>query len=73
MKWLLQQVSPLLDPRQFGIEKGSSTVRTLVELLHLCYTETEASKNYAMIIMLDYTKAFDIIKHEILMNKTYDF
>ena len=69
VQWLWECVSKHVDPRQYGTVKGSSTVHALVELLHHCYDATDGSQNFARILLLDYTKAFDIINHQILMTK----
>ena len=66
---LWQCVGHKIDPKQFGTVKGSSTVHALVELMHHCYHETDGSDKFARILLLDYTKAFDLINHQILMEK----
>ena len=69
VQWIWESVADKVDPKQFGTVKGSSTIHALVELLHHCYHNTDGSKKYARLLLLDYTKAFDLINHHILMNK----
>ena len=69
VQWIWECVTDKIDPKQFGTVKGSSTIHALVELLHHCYHNTDGSKKYARLLLLDYTKAFDLINHHILMNK----
>ncbi len=71
VKWLWESVTHLIDPKQFGTVRGSSTVHALVELLHHCYHATDGSKSYARLLLLDYTKAFDMINHRILLEKLH--
>ena len=61
------------DPNQYGSIKKSSTTHALVDLLHQCYTSTDASRQYARIILLDFSKAFDLINHNILLQKVASF
>ena len=35
-KWILEDISSKLDPKQYGNVKGSSTVHYLVDMLHFC-------------------------------------
>ena len=61
VKWVLDIVQDRIDPNQYGSIKKSSTTHALVDLLHQCYTSTDASKQYAGILLLDFSKAFDLI------------
>ena len=65
VKWLWDIIFDKIDPKQFGSVKGSSTVHALVELLHTCncYNSTDASRSFVRILLLDYSKAFDLINH----------
>ncbi len=69
VRWLWDIFKGKIDDRQFGTVKGSSTTHALVEMLHTCYDKTDASRNFARILLLDYTKAFDLINHHILLDK----
>ena len=42
-------------------------------LLHLCYTSTDASKQHARLLQLDFSEAVDLIKHNILLRKLASF
>ena len=60
------------DPNEYGSIKKSSTTHALVDPLHQCYASTDASKQFAMIILLDFSKASDLINH-ILLQKLASF
>ena len=66
-------VQDRVDPNQYGSIKTSSTTHALVDLLHQCYTSTDASKQFARILLLDFSKAFDLINHDILPQKLASF
>ena len=72
VKWLWEIIFDKIDPKQFGSVKGSSTVHALVEPLHNCYNSTDASRNFVWILLLDYSKAFDLINHQIVLQKLSD-
>ena len=59
VKWVWDIVQDRVDPNQYGSIKKSSTTYALVDLLHQCYTSTNASKQYARILLLDFSKVFD--------------
>ena len=73
VKWVWDIVQDRVDPNQYGSIKKSSTTHALVDLLHQCYTSTDASKQYARILLLDFSKAFDLINHDILLQKLASF
>ena len=70
VKWVWDIVQDRVDPNQCGSIKKSSTTHALVDLLHQCYTSTDASKQYVRILLLDFSKAFD---HNILLQKLASF
>ena len=73
VKWVWELVLDEVDPNQYGSVKGSSTTHALVDILHQCYTCTDASKQFARILLLDYSKAFDLINHSLLLKKLEQF
>ena len=66
---LLESIGDRLDPRQFGSIKGSSTVHALVEMYHHWVTGCEKPGNIVRILLLDFRKAFDLVDHNLLLNK----
>ena len=68
-EWILAEVSDILDPHQFGSLKNSSTVLTLVELLHNWLAALETPGKVVRILLLDFRKAFDRVDHKILLTK----
>ena len=73
VKWVWDIVQDRVDPNQYGSIKKSSTTHALIDLLHQCYTSTDASKQYARILLLDFSKAFGLINHNILLKKLASF
>ena len=73
VKWVWDIVQDRVDPNQCGSFKKSSTTHALVDPLHQCYTSTDASKQYARILLLDFSKAFVLINHNILLQKLASF
>ena len=66
--WLMELIDEKIDKRQFGSLKNSSTTHALLSLLHHLLNETDVSKNAVRIFLLDFSKAFDHIDHNILLS-----
>ena len=56
------------DPTQYGNTKGSSTTHYLIEFTHEAYRSNDI-ENATTAITIDYSKAFDLVDHTILVNK----
>ena len=51
---------------QYGAVKGSSTTHALLQILQTIYKAVDNSNNYARLLLIDFSKAFD---HKILLDK----
>ena len=60
---------PHIDPFQFGCVKKSSTTHALVHLIHQWLAATESPKTVVRSCLIDFSKAFDRIDHNILLHK----
>ena len=69
LKWVDYYVKPQLHNKQYGGMAGTCTTDALVEMLHKWYESTDVTGNFARVLFLYYTKAFDLINHDILLNK----
>ena len=68
-RWLLQSVSNQIDPLQFGSQRGSSASMALVHLLHKWYEACDDLGSSLRICLLDFSKAFDRVDHNVLLKK----
>lgn len=61
----------LLDPLQCGFRKGHSTQTAIVKLVNDIRTGME-SRKITVLVLFDFTKAFDMVSHELLLQKLAD-
>ena len=69
LKWVDICVKPQIYDMQFGRMAGTCTTDVLVELLHKWYEVTDVTGNSVRVLFLDYRKAFNLINHDILIDK----
>ena len=68
-EWLRDDFTPSLDIKQYGNVKGTSTTHLLVDMLYMLYkviSGTEKPLNYATLVAVDFTKAFN---HTVAVSK----
>ena len=57
------------DAHQFGSVAGRSTTLALVKLSHLLYEASDDNNNIIRILFIDFTRAFDVIDHNVVLRK----
>lgn len=59
----------LLDDGQFGCTRGRSTTLALVEFAHMLFESSDDSMNIIRVMFVDFSKAFDLIDHNVIASK----
>lgn len=67
--WLAEQISPHIDPYQFGNVMKCSTTHALIHLIHQLLAATDASVSVVRACIVDVSEAFDRIDHNTLIKK----
>ena len=63
----MEDISSNISPAQYGGLPGSSTILALLNLLHNWYQALEKPKTVIRVLFLDFSKAFDLINHNKLL------
>ena len=66
VKWVDDSLLSEIDDKQFGGITGTSTIDALVEMANMWYEATDKLDVFVRVILLDFSKAFDLINHIIL-------
>ena len=73
MKRLLEHIGDKIDMRQFGGVKNTSTTHYLIEFLSFILFNLDNSEAHAVLsTMIDFSKAFNRIDHNIIISKLAD-
>ncbi|XP_056001714.1 uncharacterized protein LOC130048706 [Ostrea edulis] len=65
----LRKVCPRIDTSKCGAIQGSSATHALLKILQPIYKELDDSKYFAILLLVDFSKAFDHIHHGKLLEK----
>ncbi len=68
-RWILEDIGHLIDKRQFGNVPGVSTSHYLTSLIHYVHQGAEKSHSVGTVVLTDFSKAFDLVNHNILIEK----
>ena len=60
-----------IDPQQFGNIKGVSNFHYLVSFLNMLHQGTDKIYNIGTVLLTDFSKAFDMIDHNILILRVH--
>jgi hypothetical protein len=71
-KWIISQIRQLIDLNQFGSLAALSTMHALLSLVHHLFKVTDQRDQCVRVLLLDFSKAFDGINHNILLTKMKD-
>ena len=69
ISWMFEDFSDAIDQRQFGCLKGSSAMCCLLDLIQNWLKNLENSGCYLRACLLDFSKAFDRINHNFVIEK----
>ena len=67
--WMIEDDRDDIDPQQFGSLRGSSTTYCLLDMIHNWLTNLENPGCYLRACFLDFSKAFDRINYNIVIEK----
>ena len=68
LEWVDNTIKPQIDDSITGIT-GTCTIDVLVEILHKWYEATDTMGTFVRVLLLDYSKAFDLNNNEKLIDK----
>ena len=69
--YIAPAILQIIDSCQFGVIPKSSTAHALISMIHNLAQVTDATGATVRIVLIDYKKAFDLINHQILLQKVF--
>ena len=69
--YIAPAILQIIDPCQFGVIPKSSTAHALMPMIHNWAQATDATGVAVRIVLFDYKNAFDLIDHQILLQKVF--
>ena len=70
-RWIMTDIKANIDPDQYGNLRGSSTSHYLVKLLDYVLKGLEKPNTLAVITLIDFKKAFDLVDHSVAVRELY--
>ena len=68
-KGLLEDLESKIDPNQYENMKGVSTSHYLVKLMDTLLKNSDKPSHISSVVITDFSKAFDLVDHNLLINK----
>ena len=68
----MHEIHSGVDARQFGNQNGVSTTHCLIDVYHYLIPGVEKTGNIGTLVLTDFSKAFDLINHKIVIIKLVD-
>jgi hypothetical protein len=62
-----------IDINQFGCTNSRSTVHALIKLSDILFSSSDNSANTIRVLFIDFSKAFDVLDHNVLLQKFMDY
>jgi hypothetical protein len=62
---LNQHFNLLLNSNQCGCSKDCYTTHAPVKICHVIFEGSDQSDNFTRVLVIDFTKAFDVINHNV--------
>ena len=70
--WLIEIIGDKMDFRQYGGMKGNSICHYLIEFINFILHQQETNSTAVLTCLMDFSKAFNIQDHTILVTKLSD-
>ncbi|XP_063953926.1 uncharacterized protein LOC135153732 [Lytechinus pictus] len=71
-KQVINNISAILDPMQYGCRTGLSTTHYLVDFINFLAKKADVPTNISTVVCTDFKKAFDHVSHTVAITKLID-